>query len=373
MSDHLALPEHAALPRMSRPPDAPRLPELMERLRERLLVQCRPDEALAALTLARQRGGGVVVSTYDRRDVRALAAVAHGTPLLVDAGRYAGTHRRPAGERFDPTWISVQREAGLPVLTDSGHIAAHDHAGLRQILDAAARIGDAIATLPLDPWWLDGGLGELVERIGAAGVPVAVALEHTKDPLGVRKTLAGLLELLRAGVPVVLLRSDVSGLGLLCHGAWAAAVGTRTSLRHYHPPSRPGGGGRPASIATVVPECLAFVAVDRIALAVQADPDDSLWQPCLCSACRGHQLDWIATLDGEAERQRAASTHAFESLFGLHDHLLRGSGTARKASWRAHCDNALARYAQLGEGSQEWGAPAFLRHWSQVPIPASAR
>jgi hypothetical protein len=143
-----------------------------------------------------------------------------------------------------------------------------------------------------------GGLEFLLGQVRAAGVPIALALEHQADPLGVRRTLHGVLELLGAGVPVIQLRCDVSGLGLLCHGALAAALGTRSSLRHIFPKPTTTGGGppRPAAVATVVKECLSFVAVDRIALAVAvaANPDDSLWMPCTCTACQGRSPEWMS-------------------------------------------------------------------------------
>ena len=93
--------------------------ERLERLRDALLVQCSVAEAHNALSLADRRAGtGVVVSTHQRRDVWALADAAErdGTSLLVDAALYTGKARRLASERFDPAWLRVQREAGLPVL-----------------------------------------------------------------------------------------------------------------------------------------------------------------------------------------------------------------------------------------------------------------
>jgi len=54
-----------------------------------------------------------------------------------------------------------------------------------------------------------------------------------------------------------------------------AAVGTSTSLRLLYLITTGGGsGGRPASNSTVKQGCLTLVAIDKIALAGQADPDD---------------------------------------------------------------------------------------------------
>ena len=162
--------------------------------------------------------------------------------------------------------------------------------------------------LPPHPWWLrpGGGLDTLVEQVHTAGVPIAVVVEHRDDPFGVARTLRGMLALLDVTVPVIQLRTDLFGLGLLSHGAHAAAVGTQTRLRHLSPiPKKPGsaGGYRPL-VATLVRECLSFVSVDKIALAVQSNPDDSLWTACTCPTCNGRQLDFIASLP-EPDQPRA--------------------------------------------------------------------
>lgn len=352
--------------------------ERLGRLRDTLLVQCTGAQANDAQELADRAGAGLVVSTRQRRDVWAVAAAAEriGTPLLVDAGRYAGSKRRLAAEPFDPLWLKWQREAALPVVSDSGYIGENDVDGLISVLGQARALGDVIATLPLHGGWLDRarGLQCLLDQVHAAGVPIAVALEHRGDPLGVARSMDGMLALLRVGVPVVQLRSDVSGLGLMCHGAHAAAVGTSTSLRHLYPITTGGGaGGRPASISTVVQGCLSFVAIDKIALAVQADPDDSLWTACVCPSCKGRQLDTIAQAP-EHERPARAFGHALHTLFDLRDHLVGRTPDqiARQTSWREHCGSALARYEELDHAGQAWTVPPFLRNWHKVPIPVRA-
>lgn len=355
----------------------------LDRLRDALLVQCLSGDAVEALELADRPGTGLVVTTSRPEDVWVFAGLADGRPLLVDAARYVGGQRLFAAEEFDRRWLGVQRAAGLAVLTDSGYLADGDEKGLLSVLHRAADLaaawpgGDVVAMLAMHPRWLhpSGGLDRLLHHVAAVGVPIAVALEHPKDPLGVGATLHGMLALLAVGVPVIGLRGDVSGLGLLAHGAWAAAVGTRTRLRHLYPMARPGGGPpRTPSVATVVRELLAYVTVAKIAAAVQRNPDDSLWQPCSCRACRARQLDWIARAPDEATQQRAAFAHALETLFDLRDDLLgRPHRGDRQVSWQQHCSNALARYDQLlREDRQPWERPPALRHWYTLPVPTPA-
>lgn len=102
--------------------------EQLERLRDVLLAQCAATEVYSALSIAHRSGAGVVVSTRQRREVLALADLAgrREIPLLVDAARYTGATRRRASELFDPSWLRVQREAELPVLSDSGYVGEYD-------------------------------------------------------------------------------------------------------------------------------------------------------------------------------------------------------------------------------------------------------
>ncbi|WP_433555813.1 hypothetical protein ACQPWY_25800 [Pseudonocardia xinjiangensis] len=175
----------------------------LERLQDVLLIQCPQKDAYAAVKLAERPGAGVVVTTANRSDVWALAPVADGRPLLFDASRYAGKRRRLASGPFDRSWLAAQREAEVPVLTDSGYVAEGDEAGLVSVLQRAADLGDVIATLALHSWWLNraGGLDRLLGHVQAAGVPIALALEHSGDPLGVGRTLRGMIALLGVGVP----------------------------------------------------------------------------------------------------------------------------------------------------------------------------
>ncbi|MGH3943369.1 MAG: hypothetical protein ACRDTG_33055 [Pseudonocardiaceae bacterium] len=356
----------------------------MDRLHGALLVQCLPDEVDGVRQLTSGRpGAGVLVTTPDVESARRAAGPAGVRDVMVlDASRYAGARRLSASVPFRESWLDLQRELDLPVLTDSGYAGPEDHAGVTSVLDRTARLGPhVVATLALSPWWFDesGGLGFLLEQVERAGVPVAVALEHQRDPLGVRRTLCGLIRLIGVGVPVIQLRCDVSGLGLLCHGAWAAAVGTRSNLRHFYPTTKNTGGFAPrqARTATVVKECLSYIDVARIALAVQADPDDSLWLPCECAVCGYRTLDWLSTLPDAAQQRRAAFGHAWETLLDLRDALVAATSSPadRQASWRAHCENAIARFQGVNGGGASWSAPPFLRCWRSLPLatPTTSR
>ena len=78
--------------------------------------------------------------------------------------------------------------------------------GRSAVLNQARSLGDVIAALPLHAgWWFDPrrGLPRLLDRVHAAGVPIALVLEHPGDPYSVARTLAGVLELVAIYVSVV--------------------------------------------------------------------------------------------------------------------------------------------------------------------------
>lgn len=119
---------------------------------------------------------------------------------------------------------------------------------------------------------------------------------------------------------------------------------------------------------------MSYVDVDRIARAVQAEPEDSLWQACPCQVCRGRQLDWISTLPTGVQRERAAADHALEALLELRDGLLVNAGSRDdRVSWYAQCDNALTRYKQLNRLEGTVTVPGFLRAWRSVALKPAPR
>lgn len=360
------------------------LPEHLHAFRETLLLQCFSGEALDVSRLAQRDNAGLVI-TARRGNFRAGEALSQvyragrhlrqtgfEHPILLDAARYAGANRLDAQAPFDGTWISRQRELGLPILTDSGYVGEGDEAGLRSILSRAAELKDAIALLPLHLSWLRSAKARetLVSRVEEAGVPVAVILEYASDPLSLKNVVPSLLRLLNCSVQVMLLRCDVSALGALCTGALAAAVGTSTSLRHLYPITDGGGGGQEAQIAAMVRECLSYISVDKIALAAQADPDDMLWR-CACEACRTRPLSMLA-IHPWPDQARLAFSHSLETLLDLRDHLLAPGSTAasRIESWRALCQNAQFRHLEVESTTDKWDPPAFLGRWLDAMAPA---
>jgi hypothetical protein len=214
--------------------------DILGELSGQLLVQCRPGQAKNAARVASAHGTGLVLTgRRPRPTVEALRTHGFTGPILCDANRYSGRRRALAEVGIHDSWTAEQHDLGLLALSDSGYLAPHDWPGLRHILaDAARQPGPTVAMLPLSARWFEHSVDGLAEEIDRHGVPVAVAIEHAKDPFGVRYVVRGFLALRSVSVPVLLLRSDISALGALAHGTHAAAIGTTTRLRRIPPRSR---------------------------------------------------------------------------------------------------------------------------------------
>jgi hypothetical protein len=278
-------------------------------------------------------------------------------PILVDAARYQHARVGPQS-RLSRSWIDWQRAAGLPAaLTDTGYIGHADGEALCSVLDQASCLGPGVvAVLPLHASWLVDDIERLCAEIAAVEVPVALVIESGGDPFGVPPIVDGLLRLLLLGLPVMVLRADVSGIGVLCFGGYATAVGLRDTLRHG--PVRRGSTG---SRSVLVPQLLRFVELDRLDAAIMADPHSQLWR-CECEVCAGTELSWLG-LAGDAHE--AGDAHAIAALLRLREVALAdcaGSSLCQD-QWARRCAAAMRRHAELAEVLYGMPPQAALEVW----------
>lgn len=334
----------------------------------RLLIQCRPHQAHAAVTVARAWDAGLVLTGKALEPaVRALRDGGFAGPLLCDADRYSGGKRVSAATGVHPAWIRRQAGLGLLPLTDSGYVAARNVTALRTVLRAAAQQQSlVVAMLPLAArWFATKAICEaLVREINSFGVPVALAIEHSGDPFGVQRLVRWFLHLLATTtVPVILLRSDVAALGALCHGAHAAAVGTISALRHTYPKG-PRRAPRLPGVSAFVTPLLAYHRLETLETVFAKTPDlEQLW-PCECPVCDGRTP---AVLAAEEEPATLAFLHSLHALLGLRADLRRvRTPEAMASAWHEHCSHALHVHDQVAEIAPAWRAPAGVRSWLKV-------
>lgn len=324
--------------------------------------------------MAADHGAGIVVTGQDALSAAELARSRGFTgPLLCDAGAYAGARRKSAGRGIRPGWCRRQQELGLVALTDSGYLAPRNWAGLHTVLQATARQpAPTIAVLPLAARWFAAPpiRRALTEVINAHGVPVALVIEHSADPFGVQYLLSEFLQLLTtATVPVLLLRSDVSALGALAHGAHSAAIGMNSALRHLYPVRS--GGGHPSETSAFVRHLLSFHYLDRCAQAFARTPQYThLWN-CDCPVCAGATPAQLG--DGIAPTN-AAALHSLHAQLEVYAEIHRPGQLRdqRISSWHEACSHALSLHEEIAQHVPEWRIPKTLQLWSTLtadPLP----
>lgn len=332
-------------------------------LTNHLLTQVEQADALSLSEVTAQPGGGLVVSGEQSLNVieHLMKGRGYRAHLLPDRQRYKGKNRKLAGQPFTPNWISRQRRLGLPaIIPDAGYVAAHDLQGLRSVLTQSSTIPGAIALLALANWWMyDEGLRLLRQELRDVVIPVAIVLEHKGDPLSVQRILEGLVTVLRDGNTVLVLRCDVSAIGLLANGALATAFGSKTSIRHLYP-SKGGGGGNPASRESALwPAGTALHYHDFLYDAVSASPHDPCWE-CWCTVCGGKRLDRFSFSPEEIRQHNSAG------LLGLRDELAAVSATGRPRWWRNRCRDGQLAHATVDTGPVALSCPLSLIRWQTI-------
>lgn len=331
------------------------------------------DRAAIVARLAKTEHLGVVhtikAKTVQKRIKRAreLVAAHRGVGadvrmVMFDASRYNGNARASGVHSLNPEWVQAQWDMGLAMaLTDSPYIPNGDRLALQSVLQQAGAMAQPVtAVLPLGLEWLKRDAHLIRDAINAAGIPVALVLEHAKDPLGVQAALKGLVHVLQgARTPVVLLRSDLAAIGAVACGASMGAVGTRPSHRHLFPVTKGGGGGGTKFTSAFVPHSMDYRRLETINLAKGRVPDNPEWFTCECAYCGGRGLDWIDTAE-------QAYLHSASAIARLTAEVFDGpDGPAgAKQTWLAKCENAqhinlIINHALDGG----WEPQEFLGAW----------
>ncbi|WP_146192392.1 hypothetical protein [Cellulomonas sp. WB94] len=276
---------------------------------------------------------------------------------LFDANRYSGVRRTIGCAPLDVGLVDAQLRAGQRyALTDSPYIPDGDFAALDGTLAQARRTGrPVVAALPISYLWLRNRPRELREAINRGGVPVGLIVEHSGDPMGVQAVVRGLVHVLGADQPVLVLRCDASAVAAVAYGAAGGAIGTLTSLRHLYPLPNPDkkSGRRPARIAVWVPRLMAYMSVEKVADLVQ-HPDIDQYFVCDCTACNGMRLDRIVT-----------DRHAYEhSIRALTDFAAMRVGSAKSPE--------LQRLALFEAGNAAQFAHQHIESTTGVPLEPPA-
>jgi hypothetical protein len=310
-----------------------------------------------------------------------LAAKVHGTSL-IDPAVYDPHDEKPQDVVQDPLWpsdewLDRQRAAGVPlVLTDSRRITRGDRPALRRALRRWDTIGEpTLVVLPIEAWWLRSGLACLSEEVRAAGRPVGLVLMHHYNTLDAAGSVAGLLSFMSAigGLPVVLLRCDISAVGAVAHGAFAGFVGMSARLRHGPLPIRlpreTNGetSERDQTPAVLVPALHDYYKASRLPAFARASQD---LLRCDFSCCSGETLLEVTRLCEVSIA--AARARAYSHNIAVHEGIAREVlGAANPADvWWERCKAGADAATALIEFGVSLSVSRWLRQWLEQGSPS---
>lgn len=293
-------------------------------------------------------------------------------PILVDPALYERAVN-PAKDVGDGTlfgdrhevWAERQRSLDVVAyLSPSAWVPAGRYDLLEQVLEDAARfcggIDDraAYAVLPIHSRWLTEDPERLIASAASCGHRIALVLGHKYNPLDSVNVVRGLINFLSRVPNTLLLRSDISVVGALAHGAGAGAYGTSSTVRHLWPPDEKNlRGGGPVGVSTVLSGgLLRHIPTDKL----EQIPED------------GGALDcWVTPCDGESIRRFAHPRH--ESDLDVHDlhtvralaeQALEGPSADPSETWREMCRTALDLHARLSPpGKARLEPKRYLSAW----------
>jgi len=354
-------------------------PGAVAALTDRFLVHTSWGAARAVLPLLPQLGGVVLRGAEAATGVGQLHHAGFSGVLAIDPEGYAEAAATaeqpfvlPTGGLFDvslPEYLQGQRDLGATVtLTPTGYLWAGDSEALRAATSLAADLDrdDVLFSAPLDiGWFTDDHIDHLIAVLAQLSMPKAVFLGGQFDPLERYKaSVRNLRRLVGEAGHVAVLRTDLTGFDAVCHGAFAASIGTGGSLRHIIPfGQRRQAANRDQSPSVLHGDLMTFFKGTTLAKRFANHPAPT----CNCPACGGRALDSFHGTDDSAD----AHAHGIYT-WNLWVALIQEQPTlAARASWwqrRAaeaitHCDELNSQLGQDGA----FTPPATLKAWAELP------
>jgi hypothetical protein len=297
--------------------------------------------------------------------------------VLVDPAKYEASAEESQDQLFPcDEWLDRQRAAGVPLLlTDSPRIRKADREALRWALGRWDMIDEpTLVVLPVESWWLQGGLACLTEEVRAAGRPVGLVLLHHYNGLDSAGAIAGLITFMTAvgGHRVVFLRCDVSAVGAVAYGAFAGFAGMSASMRHGPLPIRRSSeigmdGEQNGAPAVLVPALHDYVKVSKLPAFTRVRPDVLR---CDFPCCGGESLLQVTRL--YEVNMTAARTLAYRHNIAAHEYIARrvlSAGEPKDAWWEC-CRAGADTSASLIEAGITRAIPRWLRQWLELGSPS---
>jgi hypothetical protein len=320
--------------------------------------------ALEARQYAETSGGIVTRGEAGLGLARQLRLAGWTGPLWLDPATYERAAVDSDLTLFGDRWAVAQAELRVEEpITPGSFVAAGDRSGLSGALRResgwADQVEGARVSLALHAGWLTTDTNVVATELKALGMPVAVALADTNDPLGHAGAVAGLVQLVREVPDLMLLRCDLGSVGGVANGARSGAIGTSTTVRHFVPPGRTGGGVPGDRTPSVfIPSLLTF----KLGSFLEQLPRRAV-PVCDLACCLGARLSRFNDERMVAEA-RVHNRLAFQLIV---DNVLACAPAERTTAFRAMCQQAISETQALEVAARRpIEPPRQLHGWAQI-------
>lgn len=386
----------AALPEIARHPGPKPLPHSLSALQDQILLHTGARTARAIIPLPPGIAGLIVTGSGAPTQIgnlRRSRDIERDTVLLCDPQGY---RRAPATEdepfvlddgendHLFPLSLNDHLQAQIDcgadlALTPTGYLTAADSDSLRAVVRQAAEIDreDVVISVPLDIAWFNSDhIDHLIAVLSRLQRPKAVFLGGQFDPMDRYKVVVpNLRRLVTEAGDVAVMRTDLTGFDVMCHGAYATSIGTGGSHRHMVP-----FGEQPQAVrltdrspSVLFEPLMSFHKGTTIAKRF-ADSSPPL---CGCPACGGRALDTFLSADDTIDAHR----HSMYAWAAWTEDLRSQPTLADRATWwRNRCRAAVTHTETVNSHIKQpdaFKAPKALRAWAELPswwpIPGTSR
>jgi len=347
-------------------------PASVDLLQDRVLLMATDPAEVAEIDP--RHGGLVVAGAQAAGTVRSLRDAFPAMPLLIEpesASSYQATQDNPfLLSADDGLWpltlrdmLDGQRQNGASlVVTPSGQVAAGDTPALKALINQANQVDDpdVLTLVPVAGIWLTPThIRHLVAILKSSVHPVLLGVVNSDaDPLSRQGALEGYARLAAEVPGLVAWRTDLSGLGALAHGAFAAVIGRRPSQRRY---ARLDKGPFASNLADKSPHVL-MPGLMRYSRALWMRTEWFATAPsltCLCTHCSGRDLD---RFDASTSGHASAYLHNLAALNHLVGECL--SSVSRRQWWADQMREAKSAHLELGNLiNRQVPEPTYLERW----------
>lgn len=320
----------------------------------------------------------VLCANAGARVLRRLRAAGSVAPLALDEQRYLEPSSPGSLQLIDESRLAAENQA---VLRTSVYLAPSQRVGgtlasLQEVLDAGERfleaVGDQAHAAPgyvpivVGPQWRRAMLDDMCAELSMRRLPIAFLFASTHDPLSTAGDVAAAITLISAVTDSIVLRCDLSAIGLVAHGARWGAIGASSDMRHvFIPMSRKAVDSRRSdrSAHVFVPSLRAWLRGSKLTF---IDGPEDLFC-CDCRLCGGRSVLRFRESGPLDDLVRAeADAHAALAWRLIAARVLDDNVADPRRSWQEECASGLRSYSILSEHGVELKPPSYLGAWSSI-------